>query len=187
MRLGSLGFGGCRPTLKPLGSKSKATRKTCKQDAMDHTEGTFTGFRGLELYYQRWWPEGEAKAVLVIGHGFGEHGGRYRNVVNRFVTRGYAVYAFDLRGSGRSRGQRGHVNAFAEFREDVKAFLQLVRSQEAGWLPSGREAPGRGSAVPHPLRTSVSIGKDNFSRCPGHVRSRQRFCHLFLAAEVLQA
>jgi len=97
---------------------------------MNHSEGTLTGYGGLELYTQHWLPEGEVKAVLAIVHGFGEYSGRYSNVVNWFVPKGYAAYAFDLRGCGRSPGQRGHINSFAEFREDVKAFLQWVGSQE---------------------------------------------------------
>ncbi len=99
---------------------------------MDHNEGAFGGVGGLELYYQRWRPEGEPRAVLVIAHGFGEHSGRYGNVVDWFVPRGYAVYGFDLRGHGRSPGPRGYVNEWAEFRGDVKAFLELVREREPG-------------------------------------------------------
>ena len=97
---------------------------------MNHSEGTLTGYGGIELYTQRWLPEGEVKAVLAIVHGFGEYSGRYGNVVNWFVPKGYAAYTFDLRGCGRSPGQRGHINSFAEFREDVKAFLQWVASQQ---------------------------------------------------------
>jgi len=97
---------------------------------MDHNEGTFTGFGGLELYYQRWRPEGRPKAVLPIVHGFGEHSGRYGNVVDWFVPQGYAVYAFDLRGHGRSPGPRGYINEWAEFRGDVRSFLELVHEQE---------------------------------------------------------
>ena len=70
---------------------------------MDHLEGTFQGFGGLELYYQRWRPKGEPKAVLAIVHGFGEHSGRYDNVVNWLVPKGYAIYAFDLRDTGGRR------------------------------------------------------------------------------------
>jgi len=92
----------------------------------------FSGFGGLELYYQCWRPEGEPKASLAVVHGFGEHSGRYGNVVNWFVPQGYAVYAFDLRGHGRSPGPRGYVNEWAEFRGDVKSFLELVHEQEAG-------------------------------------------------------
>lgn len=99
---------------------------------MEHSEGTFSGCGGLELYYQRWRPEGEPKAALPIVHGFGEHSGRYSNVVDWFVPKGYAVYAFDLRGHGRSPGQRGYINRWAEFREDFKAFVGLVREQEPG-------------------------------------------------------
>ncbi|RLC60491.1 MAG: alpha/beta hydrolase [Chloroflexi bacterium] len=97
---------------------------------MEHNEGTFTGFGGLELYYQRWRPEGRPKAVLPIVHGFGEHSGRYGNVVDWFVPQGYAVYAFDLRGHGRSPGPRGYINEWAEFRGDVRSFLELVHEQE---------------------------------------------------------
>ncbi len=97
---------------------------------MDHTEGTFNGFEGLELYYQRWRPEGEAKAVLAVVHGFGEHSARYGNVVDCFAPKGYAVYAFDHRGHGRSPGPRGYINDFAELRGDVKAFLEFVHEQE---------------------------------------------------------
>jgi len=99
---------------------------------MRHNEGTFNGCGGLELYYQRWRPEGEPKAVLAIVHGFGEHSGRYGNVVDWFVPQGYAAYGFDLRGHGRSPGPRGYVNEWAEFREDVQAFLTLVHEQEPG-------------------------------------------------------
>jgi alpha-beta hydrolase superfamily lysophospholipase len=99
---------------------------------MIHGEGTFSGHEGLELYYQRWHPEGVPKAVLAIVHGHGEHSGRYGNVVGWFVPRGYAVYAFDLRGHGRSPGPRGHIERWDVLREDLQAFLALVHEHEAG-------------------------------------------------------
>jgi len=99
---------------------------------MNHNEDTFGGFGGLELYYQRWRPEGKLKAALAIVHGFGEHSGRYGNVVDWFVPKGYAVYIFDLRGHGRSPGPRGYIHRWAEFRGDVKSFLELVHEQEPG-------------------------------------------------------
>ena len=99
---------------------------------MKQDEGTFRGRGGLELCYRRWRPEGEPQAALAIVHGFGEHSGRYGNVTDWLVPRGYAVYGFDLRGHGRSPGPRGYVNEWAEFRQDVKAFLELVGEQEPG-------------------------------------------------------
>ena len=91
---------------------------------------TFTGGGGLELYCRRWRSETKPKAILAIVHGHGEHSGRYENVVDWFVPRGYSVYAFDLRGHGHSQGTRGALNDFGEFREDVRAFLALVREAE---------------------------------------------------------
>lgn len=96
---------------------------------MDHLEGTFTVQDGTELYYQRWQPEGECRAVLAVVHGFGEHSGRYGNVVDWFAPKAYAVYAFDQRGHGRSPGQRGYVESFAQVRDDVRAFLDLVHRE----------------------------------------------------------
>jgi len=87
---------------------------------------------GLELYYQCWWPEEESQAILAIVHGFGEHSGRYMNVVNHLTSRGYAIYGFDHRGHGRSPGQRGHINEWEEYQEDVRAFLQMISEQESG-------------------------------------------------------
>jgi alpha-beta hydrolase superfamily lysophospholipase len=95
-----------------------------------HDEGTFRGADGIELYYQCWRPERDARGTLAIVHGHGEHSGRYMNVVNSLLPHGYAVCGFDHRGHGRSRGQRGHVNSWTEYREDVGAFLRWIASQE---------------------------------------------------------
>lgn len=100
---------------------------------MNHQEGTFQGYEGLTLFYQSWHPEGEPRAVLMIVHGLGEHGGRYERVVAHLVSKGYAIYALDHRGHGRSeRSGAAHVMAWQEFREDVRAFQKMVAGKEAG-------------------------------------------------------
>ncbi|MEJ7652385.1 MAG: alpha/beta hydrolase [Chloroflexia bacterium] len=55
------------------------------------------------------------RAVVAVSHGFGEHGGRYSNLVEHIVPRGYAVYALDHQGHGRSGGRRGHVGRWSEY------------------------------------------------------------------------
>ena len=99
---------------------------------MQHNEGIFKGFDELELNYQSWQPEGGAQAVLAIVHGLGEHGGRYMNIVNQLVPKGYAIYALDHRGHGRSPGPRAFVNSWSEYIEDVGKFCQLVAQQQPG-------------------------------------------------------
>jgi alpha-beta hydrolase superfamily lysophospholipase len=99
---------------------------------MRHYEDSFQGIGGIELYYQFWVPDGEPKAVLIIIHGLGEHGGRYPHVIERLVPHGYAVYTMDLRGHGRSSEQRGYINSYGEIRSDVKTFIEIVQKKEAG-------------------------------------------------------
>lgn len=99
---------------------------------MIHSEDTVRGYAGVNLYYQRWLPDTTPRAALAIVHGFGEHSGRYTNVIHRLVPAGYALYALDLRGHGRSPGQRGYVNRWTDYREDVGAFVRLVGEREAG-------------------------------------------------------
>jgi alpha-beta hydrolase superfamily lysophospholipase len=98
-----------------------------------HLEATFKGAGGLSLYSQSWYPQGSVRAIVVIVHGLGAHSGVFYKVVEYLIPRGYAVYAFDLRGHGRSPGQRGHINAWVEFRDDLNAFLKWIRHQEPGY------------------------------------------------------
>lgn len=97
---------------------------------MIHKEGDFAGQGGIRLYWQAWCPEESVRAVLLVSHGYGEHGGRYGNLVDYFVPRGIAVYALDHRGHGRSEGQRGHVKRFAELVADLHAFRIRVEEDQ---------------------------------------------------------
>jgi len=99
---------------------------------MKHTEGTFKGCKDLNLSYQAWLPNKDPKAVLVLIHGLAEHIGRYKNVVNYFVPRGYVIYGLDLRGHGKSQGLKGYVEHFSYYRDDLKTFFDIVRHENAG-------------------------------------------------------
>lgn len=105
---------------------------------MKHHQGRFTGTGGINLYYQSWHPQPNTDTILtenryaiaVIIHGLGSHSGLFTNVVKHLVSAGYAVYGLDMRGHGRSQGQRGHINSWSEFRQDIKAFLKLIETRE---------------------------------------------------------
>jgi alpha-beta hydrolase superfamily lysophospholipase len=96
---------------------------------MNHIEGKFKGYNNLALYHQCWLPSNEPKTVLLLVHGLHEHSGRYMNLVNHFVAKGYAVYGFDQRGHGKSQGLRGYVEQFSYFINDLNTFLSIVRSE----------------------------------------------------------
>ena len=97
---------------------------------MRHREDNFTGYGGINLYWQCWLPEEKPRAVLIIAHGLAEHGGRYGNIVDYFVPRGYAVYALDHRGHGKSEGWRCYVEQFEHYVRDLEAFVNLAKQKQ---------------------------------------------------------
>lgn len=100
--------------------------------AVQHEEGRFAGAGGLELYWQCWRPSSEPRAVVALVHGVGEHSGRYMNLVGPLVDDGYAVYGYDQRGHGRSPGPRVHIDRWADYRDDLGAYLGMVAQQAPG-------------------------------------------------------
>src|SRR5919199_2405933 len=79
---------------------------------------------GVRLYGQGWQPQGEPLAVVCLVHGQGEHSGRYAGLAAALVEAGYAVLAFDLRGHGRSEGQRGHTPSYDAWLGDIARLLE---------------------------------------------------------------
>jgi acylglycerol lipase len=97
--------------------------------ALRHEEGRLTGERGVPIYHQTWLPAADPVGVVVIAHGFAEHGGRYAGVAERLVAAGYAVRAADHRGHGRSGGRRTSVVRFADYVADLNTVLSACRKQ----------------------------------------------------------
>jgi len=89
---------------------------------------------GTALYYQHWGPR-DRGSPLVIVHGAGEHSGRYAETARRLAQAGFAVWAFDLEGHGRSPGVRGHIRRFGDYLTDLAAFIRFVSQQHGGALP----------------------------------------------------
>lgn len=87
---------------------------------------------GTRLHVQSWLPVGDVRAVVAVIHGWSDHGGRYGNVVEHLLPHGYAVYTLDLRGHGLSDGQRGHIGAWDEYRQDTHTVVNLLERQHPG-------------------------------------------------------
>ena len=99
---------------------------------MKHQDGFFKGVREANIYYQCWLPDSEPRAILLVVHGLAEHCGRYMNVVNYFVPRGYAVYGVDQLGHGKSDGHRVYVEKFDDYIVTSKTFFDLVHEWQPG-------------------------------------------------------
>lgn len=90
---------------------------------------------GLDLFLRRWEPEGVPHQwTFVVVHGLGEHSGRYQPLAEWFTARGARVYAMDLRGHGRSGGQRGHAPSLNTLLDDIEIEVQLARREGGGPL-----------------------------------------------------
>lgn len=120
------------------------------QNVSPVTEETFTGKDGLKIFFRSWRPAGTPpKAVVVICHGFNAHGGLYAWVAEQFVASGFAVYALDLRGRGRSEGERFYVEDIADYVADLAGMVDIAKQREPG-LPLfllGHSAGGVTAAV----------------------------------------
>ncbi len=99
---------------------------------MEHRDGFFQGVRQHNIYYQYWLPEVEVKAAILIVHGLGEHSGRYMNVIDFLGPQGYAFYALDHIGHGKSDGTRMYVERFSDYTATLNAYLDMVRDWQPG-------------------------------------------------------
>lgn len=99
---------------------------------MSYVDWRLTGHGGIELFAQGWLPQGNPRDVIVIAHGYAEHGGRYGNIVERLVPQGYALFAMDHRGHGRSGGKRALVDRMAWIIDDFHRFVGEVRARQGG-------------------------------------------------------
>jgi acylglycerol lipase len=87
--------------------------------SVESADGTLLAYRA--------WPQAGDIAFAVV-HGLGEHAGRYGRFAEGMAKHGMGTYALDLRGHGKSPGQRGHVDSWSQWTDDVAAFVSHVDS-----------------------------------------------------------
>lgn len=84
------------------------------QGSMTSKNFILTAADNVELYVHRWLPEQTPSAVVQIAHGLAEHAGRYARLAESLTAAGYAVYANDHRGHGRTAKLPDDLGLFAE-------------------------------------------------------------------------
>jgi alpha-beta hydrolase superfamily lysophospholipase len=95
-------------------------------------EGIFTGVDGAKLFFRVIEPLKAPKAAVILVHGHGDHSGGLENLSASLVQARYIVYAFDLRGHGKSSGKRGYIQSWDEYRGDLQEFQKLVSKKQPG-------------------------------------------------------
>jgi alpha-beta hydrolase superfamily lysophospholipase len=96
---------------------------------MSGTKTGWTSKDGTKLYAKYWAPDGNAKAVVCLVHGLGEHCERYDHVAEMLNSNGMGLYGFDHRGHGRSEGKRGFIPDYEVLMEEIDLLLQHAREQ----------------------------------------------------------
>jgi alpha-beta hydrolase superfamily lysophospholipase len=96
----------------------------------DSREHSFAGTRGGVT--AREWPCEEARYVVLLVHGYGEHVGRYEHVADALVRHGAAVFGPDHMGHGRSAGERVLIEDFEAVVTDAHAVETLARAAYPG-------------------------------------------------------
>ena len=95
-------------------------------------EEDFTSAGSVRIHMRSWEAEGAPRAVVVICHGVNSHGGQHAWTAAQLVARGFAVFAVDLRGRGKSEGERFYVEDIAEYVADVRGLIGIARERHPG-------------------------------------------------------
>lgn len=96
------------------------------------TEEFLDGAGGVKIFIRSWRPASAPRGVIVISHGFNSHSGQYGWAARQFVASGFAVYAADLRGRGKSEGERFFVSNIDAYLGDVDLAVKLAKAREPG-------------------------------------------------------
>jgi alpha-beta hydrolase superfamily lysophospholipase len=107
---------------------------------MQSTSFTVTADDGHDLFVYRWSPDTPAtpKAVVQIAHGMAEHAARYERFAGALTAAGYAVYAQDHRGHGRTAGDLEEAGYFADHDgwgtaiEDLRTVTERINTDHGG-------------------------------------------------------
>lgn len=82
---------------------------------------------GRNLKGYTWGDLSQAKAILVLVHGVGEHVRRYDHVAAAATARGMAMIGIDQRGFGSSGGKPGVVGSSAALMSDITTVIEQAR------------------------------------------------------------
>ncbi|WP_186701116.1 alpha/beta hydrolase [Pseudomonas shirazensis] len=106
---------------------------------------------GFELVGQAWLPP-QPVATLFVLHGYYDHMGLYRHVIEWALSKGFAVVSCDLPGHGLSSGERASISDFGLYQQTLVALFGQARELELPrpWHLCG-QSTGGAIAVDHVL------------------------------------
>ena len=116
------------------------------------------------LYAEQFLPSGTPRGVVLVTHGYAEHCGRYRELAHVIVRAGWAALAYDVRGHGQSPGERGYIDRFDIYLDDLAAMQAAARALVPDDAPLVLLGHSHGSLIvlraladPHPPPVKAAI------------------------------
>jgi acylglycerol lipase len=109
------------------GPEKNSAEEPAARERSSPTEGTANAADGTALYTLHWAPDGKPWATVLIVHGIAEHSGRYERTGRLLAQSGLDVHSFDLRGHGKSEGERVFVRRWDDYLDDVAARMAAIR------------------------------------------------------------
>jgi alpha-beta hydrolase superfamily lysophospholipase len=85
------------------------------------------------------------KNTVLLIHGYFDHTGSLKNVINHFLSLNYRIVSYDLEGHGLSSGNRGEIQDFADYVESLKEVLAFCKKSD--FYPSTVIAHSTGAAI----------------------------------------
>jgi len=98
---------------------------------------TFKSNDGEEIFTYEWFPKNtELKGIVHITHGLSEHAGRYANFAAELNSSGYAVYAHDQRGHGKTAKNADNLVHIGEggwnsMQKDLLLLIDIIKSSHS--------------------------------------------------------
>jgi alpha-beta hydrolase superfamily lysophospholipase len=110
--------------------EQRAHPMVVNQRATHSADSTWLTMPDGQKLYVRDWPNPSAQNAVLIVHGLGEHSGRYEQLAQWFLARGFTVRSYDQRGHGHTPGQRAALRHGHDLLQDLvtvyKAYAQSI-------------------------------------------------------------
>ncbi|WPP44883.1 alpha/beta hydrolase [Pseudomonas sp. AN-1] len=90
-----------------------------------HSRLGWVEVEGRRVAVQGWWRD-DARATVLLLHGYYDHMGLYRHVFDWALTMNFAVLSCDLPGHGLSEGEPASIGDFAEYQAVLAALFQAA-------------------------------------------------------------
>lgn len=92
----------------------------------------FSNDKGQKIFYRNWINSGTHKGIVIVVHGLNSHSSYYENFAVQLNENDYEVYALDLRGRGKSEGERYYISDYHDIIADIDLLVGIVACEHPG-------------------------------------------------------